>query len=302
MWAINQDAKRNIPKAEVLVEALPYMKAFSGKYFVIKYGGQAMVSPDLMESVILDLVLLKYIGVKPVLVHGGGKEVNLIMDKMGKEPVFVNGLRVTDDETMEIVEMVLAGKVNKHIVSLFNRQGCKALGLSGRDAEILQARRKEAQVSGDSADGEKIDLGRVGEIIQIDPALIHTVSENGYIPVLSSIGSGLNGESLNINADYVACELAVSLKAEKLIVLTDVDGVYRENEGKKEFISSINRREARKMITNGEISGGMIPKVDSCLMALDGGVRRTHIIDGRVPHSMILEIFTDAGIGTMVTQ
>jgi len=299
---VNQEALNSIPKAQVLVEALPYMRAYTGKYFVIKYGGQAMVSPALMESVILDLVLMKYIGIKPVLVHGGGKEVNQVMEKLGKEPHFVNGLRVTDDETMEIVEMVLMGKVNQHIVSLFNQQGAKAVGLSGRDAEILQARRKDKVTVGEGEQQEKVDLGRVGEIIQINPALIHTVSENGYIPVLSSIGAGLNGESLNINADYVAGELAVSLKAEKLIVLTDVDGIYREREGGKEFISAINRREIRAMIMNGEISGGMIPKVESCLMALDGGVRRTHIIDGRVAHSLILEIFTDAGVGTMVTQ
>ncbi len=299
---MNQEALNNIPKAEVLVEALPYMRTFSGKYFVIKYGGQAMVSPELMESVILDLVLLKYIGVKPVLVHGGGKEVNQVMSKLGKEPKFVNGLRVTDDETMEIVEMVLVGKVNQQIVSLFNQHGGKAVGLSGRDAGILQARRIEAQQVKGSGDGEKVDLGRVGEIMQINPALIHTISDNGYIPVISSVGTGLNGESLNINADHVAGELAVSLKAEKLIVLTDVDGIYRMRDEVQDFISSVSCREIRAMIMNSEISGGMIPKVQSCLMALDGGVRRTHIVDGRVPHSLILEIFTDAGVGTMVTQ
>ncbi|MGM0689835.1 MAG: acetylglutamate kinase [Bacillota bacterium] len=299
---MNQEALCNIPKAEVLVEALPYMRAYTGKYFVIKYGGQAMVSPELMESVIIDMVLLKYIGVKPVLVHGGGKEVNKIMSKLGKETNFVNGLRVTDDETMEIVEMVLIGKVNQHIVSLFNQHGGKAVGFSGRDAGMLQARRVEPQSAKGNSEGEKVDLGRVGEIMQINPALIHTVSDNGYIPVISSVGTGLNGESLNINADHVAGELAVSLKAEKLIVLTDVEGIYRQQDDKQDFISQVSRREIRAMIMKSEISGGMIPKVESCLMALDGGVRRTHIIDGRVPHSLILEIFTDAGIGTMVTQ
>ncbi len=298
----NKEALNHLPKAEVLVEALPYMKAYAGKYFVVKYGGQAMVSPELMDSVIVDLILLKYIGVKPILVHGGGKEVNRVMDRLGKEPLFVNGLRVTDDETMEIVEMVLIGKVNQHIVSLFNRQGGKAVGLSGRDAEILQARRiGKQQVNGD-ASGEKVDLGRVGEIIQINPDLIYTMCDNGYIPVISSVGTGMNGESLNINADHVAGELSVAIKAEKLIVLSDVDGIYRQDGEERKFISEINRREIRAMIMNGEISGGMIPKVESCLMALDGGVRRTHIIDGRVPHSLILEIFTDEGIGTMVTQ
>jgi len=292
---MNQEAIKSIPKAEVLIEALPYMRSFTGKYFVVKYGGQAMVSPDLMESVILDLVLLKYIGVKPVLVHGGGKEVSEVMIKLGKEPVFVNGLRVTDDETMEIVEMVLIGKVNQHIVSLFNRHGGKAVGLSGRDAEILQARRKEQQAVNGDASGKMIDLGRVGEIIQVNPTLIHTISDSGYIPVISSVGSGINGESLNINADHVAGELAVSLKAEKLIVLSDVDGIYHEQEGRREFISSVSRRDIRTMVDNGEISGGMIPKVESCLMALDGGVRRTHIIDGRVP-------FSGGVFGTMVPK
>ncbi len=299
---MNQEALLSIPKAEVLIEALPYMQSFSGKYFVIKYGGQAMVSPELMESVILDLVLLKYIGVKPVLVHGGGKEVSQMMNRLGKKPHFVNGLRVTDDETMEIVEMVLSGKINQQIVSLVNQRGGKAVGLSGRDGEILQARRKEAELINVKPEVKKVDLGRVGEIIQVNPALIHTVSENGYIPVISSVGSGLNGECLNINADHAAGEVAVSLKAEKLIVLTDVNGIYRKNESSQEFISSISRREVRGMIMKGEISDGMIPKVESCLMGLDGGVRRTHIVDGRVPHSLILEIFTDAGIGTMVTQ
>jgi len=286
----------------VLVEALPYMRKFTGTYFVVKYGGQAMVNHKLMESVIVDLVLLKYIGIKPVLVHGGGKEVTEVMEKLGKKAQFVNGLRVTDDETMEIVEMVLMGKVNQHIVSLFNQQGGKAVGFSGRDADILQARRLEPQAVNGDTGGEAVDLGRVGEILQINPALIHTVSDNGYIPVISSIGAGLNGESLNINADHVAGELAVALQAEKLIVLTDVDGIYYLKEGKQEFISSISQGEIKAMIMEGAISGGMIPKVESCLLALGGGVRRTHIIDGRVPHSLILEIFTDAGIGTMVKQ
>ena len=298
---MNQEALKSIPKAEVLIEALPYMRNYTGKYFVIKYGGQAMVSPELMESVILDMILLKYIGVKPVLVHGGGKEVNKVMNKLGKEPLFVNGLRVTDDETMEIVEMVLNGKINQHIVSLFNQHGGRSVGFSGRDGQILQARRMEPQLVSDKPD-EKVDLGRVGEIIQVNPELINTVSDNGYIPVISSIASGINGESLNINADHAAGEVAVALKAEKLIVLTDVDGIYRLTDSEQQFISSISRGEIRAMILNGEISGGMIPKVESCLMGLDGGVKRTHIVDGRVPHSLILEIFTDAGIGTMVTQ
>lgn len=299
---MNREILKNISKAEVLIEALPYMREFTGKYFVVKYGGQAMVNPGLMESVIVDLVLLKYIGVKPVLVHGGGKEVSGMMEKLGKEPSFVNGLRVTDDETMEIVEMVLMGKVNQHIVTLFNRQGARAVGFSGRDGEIIQARRLKQQAAEGDPDGTVVDLGRVGEIIEINPDLIHTVSDKGYIPVLSSIGSGMDGESLNINADHVAGALAVALKAEKLIVLTDVEGVYHLQDGREHFISSISREEIRNMIGKKAISGGMIPKVKSCLAALDGGVCRTHIIDGRVPHSLLLEIFTDEGVGTMVIQ
>ncbi len=299
---MNPEILSNIPKAEVLVEALPYMRAFTGKYFVIKYGGHAMVNEELMQSVIVDIVLLKYIGIKPVLVHGGGKEIDQAMQRLGKEPSFVNGLRVTDDETMEIVEMVLMGKVNQNIVSLINQQGGKAVGMSGRDAEILQARRKELQTVSSEAGEQKVDLGRVGDVIQVNPALINTISDNGYIPVVSSIGYGKDGESLNINADHVAGELAVALKAEKMIILTDVDGIYRKKEGELDFISAISRSEIREQIKSGAINGGMIPKVESCLMALDGGVRRTHIIDGRVPHSLILEIFTDHGIGTMVTQ
>ena len=299
---MNMDVAKNIPKAEVLVEALPYMRTFAGKIFVVKYGGQAMINPEIMDSVILDLVLLKYIGVKPVLVHGGGNEINEVMEKFGKEPAFVNGLRVTDDETMEIVEMVLMGKVNQNLVSLINKNGGSAVGLSGRDGFTIQARRKEAQPVKGGPEGEEVDLGRVGEIVQINPTLIHTLSDSGYIPVISSIGAESDGESLNINADHVAGELAVSLKAEKLIVLTDVEGIYEVQDSKKQFISSISRREIRALIDSGAINGGMIPKVESCLLALDGGVRRSHIIDGRVPHSLILEIFTDAGIGTMVTR
>jgi acetylglutamate kinase len=300
---MNTAAMQNlVSRAEVLVEALPYIRAFSGKYFVVKYGGQAMINEKLMASVIVDIVLLKFIGIKPVLVHGGGKEVNEIMHKLGKQPHFVDGLRVTDDETMEIVEMVLLGKVNRQIVSLINQQGGRSVGLSGRDAGLFQAKRKAPQPVNGSTPGATVDLGRVGDIVRVDPVLIHTLSNNGYIPVISSIGAGPSGESLNINADHVAGEMAAALAAEKLIILTDVEGVYKETGQGPEFISTVREQEVRALIGAGQINGGMIPKVEACLQALERGVPRTHIIDGRVAHALILEIFTDEGIGTMVIK
>lgn len=296
------DIPELIAKAEVLVEALPYIRAFAGKIFVIKYGGQAMVSEELKASVITDLVLLKYIGAHPVLVHGGGNEVNEVMEKLGKKPVFVNGLRVTDDETMEIVEMVLQGKINRQIVSLVNQKGGQGVGLSGKDANLFQARRMPPQPPADDPDGEPVDLGRVGEITAVNPEPLLIMVEHGYIPVVSSIAAGPSGESLNINADHVAGELAVALKADKFILLTDVEGIYRL-EGSREpvFLSAIRGEEAREMIGQGLINGGMIPKVESCLQVIEHGISRAHIIDGRISHSILLEVFTDKGIGTMVT-
>lgn len=289
-----------VSKAENLIEALPYMQAFSGKYFVIKYGGQAMVSDEATNSVVTDIVLLKHIGIKPVLVHGGGKEVSAMMEKMGKKPRFIDGLRITDEETMKVAEMVLLGNINNRIVSLLNRRGARAVGLSGADAGLFQAARKPPVSTGTSP-GTTVDLGRVGLIKGIDTELVRILSESGYIPVISPIGPGLSWESLNINADHAAGELAGALHAEKLIILTDVEGIFRKSETGLKFISRITGEEIGRLIEEGQINGGMIPKVEACLRALSEGAARAHIIDGRRAHALILEIFTDSGIGTMVT-
>lgn len=277
-----------VQKAGVLIEALPYIRTFFGKTFVIKYGGSAMTDPELKKAVMLDVILLKYVGVNPVLVHGGGPEITAWMNKVGKEPTFVDGLRVTDAETMEIVQMVLAGKVNKEIVALVNRYGGKAIGLSGHDGNLLNARRHAG------------NLGFVGEVETINADLLHMLSKAGYIPVIASVGAGFDGESYNINADAVAGDLASALKADKLIMLTDVEGIFADEGDPDSLISALEIERARHMIREGRISGGMIPKVEACITALENGVARTHIVDGRSLHSLLLEIFTDEGIGTMV--
>lgn len=277
-----------IEKAGVLIEALPYIRTFFGKTFVIKYGGHAMTDPELKKAVMLDIILLKYVGVNPVLVHGGGPEITSWMNKVGKEPRFVDGLRVTDAETMEIVQMVLAGKVNKEIVALVNRYGGKAIGLSGHDGNLLNAR----QIGG--------DLGLVGQVETINAELLHMLSKAGYIPVIASIGAGFDGETYNINADAVAGDLASALNADKLIMLTDVEGIFADERDPDTLISALEIERARHMIREGRIDGGMIPKVEACITALENGVARTHIVDGRSLHSLLLEIFTDEGIGTMV--
>jgi acetylglutamate kinase len=298
MMEISMDAL--IAKAGVLIEALPYIRNFAGKTFVIKYGGQAMVNDELKNSVAQDIILLKFIGINPIVVHGGGKEITALMEKLGKKARFIGGLRVTDKETMETVEMVLVGKVNKEIVNLLNRHGGRAVGLSGKDSNLLVARKRPpVQIV---LDGEErtVDLGCVGDVVTVSPQVINTLSQNGYIPVISSVGVSPEGEGLNINADHVAGELAAALQAEKLIILTDVEGIFSDPEDPATLISSISRQKAREMIISGEISTGMIPKVEACVRALNNNVSRTHIIDGRLRHSMLLEIFTDKGIGTMV--
>ncbi|MGB9887436.1 MAG: acetylglutamate kinase [Moorellales bacterium] len=288
-----------IEKANILIEALPYIKEFYGKTVVVKYGGHAMLNEELKRSVIQDLVLMRFVGMNPVLVHGGGPEITQLLQRLGKKSEFVQGQRVTDQETMEVAEMVL-GKVNKDLVAQINRLGAKAVGLSGKDGNLIVGRRKTLRQT--LADGREteVDLGLVGEVESINPGILKTVIEHGYLPVVAPIGVGPEGETLNINADYVAGSLAVALRADKLVLLTDVEGVYASADDRSTLLSTVTADEARQLIARGAIGGGMIPKVECCLSALAGGVGRAHIIDGRLPHSILLEIFTHEGIGTMV--
>ncbi|MEK6614263.1 MAG: acetylglutamate kinase, partial [Candidatus Binatota bacterium] len=284
-----------IGKAEVLMEALPYIQRFYGKTFVIKYGGSAMADEELKASFAQDMVLLKYVGINPVVVHGGGPQINEVLQKMGTPTQFVRGMRVTDQETMDIVEMVLAGKINKEIVSLINRHGGMAVGLSGKDGGLIRARKMSVTVASNGEPPEIIDIGWVGEIVGINPMVINTLDENKFIPVIAPVGAGEHGETYNINADLVAGQLAEALGAEKLILLTDVDGVKDKKGG---LLSTLKINQARKLIQEGVVAEGMIPKVECCIEALKGGVGKTHIIDGRVKHAVLLEIFTKEGVGT----
>ncbi|MEK7335152.1 MAG: acetylglutamate kinase [Candidatus Binatota bacterium] len=288
-----------IGKAEVLMEALPYIQRFYGKTFVIKYGGSAMADEELKASFAQDMVLLKYVGINPVVVHGGGPQINEVLQKMGTPTQFVRGMRVTDQETMDIVEMVLAGKINKEIVSLINRHGGMAVGLSGKDGGLIRARKMSVTVASNGEPPEIIDIGLVGEIVGINPMVINTLDENKFIPVIAPVGAGEQGETYNINADLVAGQLAEALGAEKLILLTDVDGVKDKKGG---LLSTLKINQARKLIQEGVVAEGMIPKVECCIEALKGGVGKTHIIDGRVKHAVLLEIFTKEGVGTEVVR
>lgn len=286
-----------IEKANVLIEALPYIRNFYGKTFVIKYGGSAQVKDELKESFAQDVVMLNFIGIRPVIVHGGGPKISSFMERMGKKPEFVHGQRVTDKETMDIVEMVLGGLVNKEIVTLINSHGGRAVGLSGKDGGLIKARKKVIKVSPETGGDEIIDLGLVGEVEAIEPGILSSLEKEGFIPVISPVGVGPKGETLNINADYVASSVAAALKAEKLILLTDVPGIKDRN-GK--VLPTIQKKQVKKLIEDGTISGGMLPKVQACVKALEGGVQKTHIIDGRISHCLLLEIFTKEGIGTEI--
>lgn len=287
-----------LEKASILVEALPYIRKFSGQTVVIKYGGWAMVSEELERAVMTDCILLKLVGIHPVIVHGGGKAIDEMLGRLGKETRFVHGQRVTDEETMEVVEMVLAGKVNKEIVTLINQLGGKGIGLCGKDAGLITARKKLLPADVD----EQVDLGHVGEVEKVNPEIIETVKNRGYIPVIAPIGVGKDGCSYNINADYVAGAVAGALKANKMVLLTDVEGIFADRSDPKSLLSVIKTGEVPDLISQGVIAGGMIPKVECCVYALKNRVGRTHIIDGRILHSILLEVFTDEGVGTMVVN
>ncbi|MDO4539797.1 MAG: acetylglutamate kinase [Syntrophomonadaceae bacterium] len=278
-------------KAEILIEALPYIKKFHGKRVVIKYGGAAMIDDELKRKVMQDIAVMKYVGMHPIVVHGGGPEINQMLERLQMDTRFVNGLRVTDKPTMEVVEKVLAGKVNKDIVAGINDWGGKEVGISGRDGDLIMA--KPANGGG---------MGLTGEVQRVNPAVIETLIENGYIPVIAPVGTDEQQKSYNINADLVAAAVAVALQAAKLVLLTDVPGLLRDPKDSESLLSVLRIGEFADRIADGTISGGMIPKVECCVEAVTGGVGRTHIIDGRVPHSILLEIFTDQGVGTMVVN
>ncbi len=285
-----------IKKAEILIEALPYIQKLYGKTVVIKYGGNAMINDELKNSVIEDITLLKYIGMNPVLVHGGGPDINKVLQKFDVKSEFVNGLRVTDLQTIEVAQMVLVGKTNKEIVSLLNGKGAKAIGLCGIDGKLIECEQYKTEI-----DGELKDIGYVGSITKINSKVLDLISKDEYIPVVAPIGVGPNGESYNINADTVAGEIAAALKAEKLMLLTDVEGV-KPSKDSDIVTPALTIDEVHDLIDKKIIAGGMIPKVLGCVDALEKGVGRTHIIDGRIPHCILLEIFTYKGIGTMIMK
>lgn len=291
--------EKPIEKAKILIEALPYIQTFRGKTFVIKYGGNAMIDEALKQGFAQDVVLMRYIGINPVIVHGGGPQIGRTMERMGKKPAFVSGQRVTDEETMDIVEMVLGGKVNKEIVHLINRAGGRAVGLTGKDGGLIQARKLRMTKQSDETGGaEIIDIGLVGEVTEVRPEALVALEQSGFIPVVAPVGAGHDGETYNINADLVAGAVAGALKAEKLILLTDQAGILDKD---RNLIPTLNKKKVEEMIGKGVIAGGMIPKTTSCFQALDAGCAKVHIIDGRIPHALLLEIFTKEGVGTEIT-
>jgi acetylglutamate kinase len=288
-----------IKKANVLMEALPYIKRFSGKTFVIKYGGHAMADERLKESFALDVILLKSLGINPVIVHGGGPQINETLKRYGIVSQFVRGMRVTDAETMAVVEMVLAGQVNRQVVGYLNQHGGRAVGLSGKDGGLLICEKMLQEVRGDHGSIDHVDIGFVGDVVEVNQDLIKTLEQGRFMPVIAPIGVGRGGESYNVNADLVAGRIAGALKAEKLMLLTDVEGV-KDRGG--QLLTSIGLGNVPGLVGDGTISGGMIPKVECCAGALNDGVKKAHIVDGRVEHAVLLEIFTDVGVGTEITK
>jgi len=283
-------------KAEILIEAIPYLRKFYNKIIVIKYGGHAMVDDTLKRAFADDILFLKQAGIKPVIVHGGGPEINKLMKMVGKEPKFLAGLRQTDSETIELVEMVLSGKINKEIVVSINSIGGKAIGLSGKDAHSIKAKKYV-----DSPEnGEGHDYGYVGEVESIDPHILDVLVREGYVPVISPIGLGVDGQGYNINADIVAGNIAASIGAQKYVCLTDVPGILRDMDDHDSLISKLSLTEAEELLSSGDMKGGMIPKLESCVTAIKGGVKKAHIIDGRVKHAILVELLTDEGLGTMI--
>ena len=279
-------------KASVLIEALPYIQKFNRKIIVVKYGGSAMSNEELQKNVIKDVTLLKLVGFKPIIVHGGGKAISRWVEKVGKEPSFINGLRVTDEETMEIAEMVL-GRVNKNLVTMVEELGVKAVGISGKDGGLLKVEKKYS-------DGK--DIGFVGNITEVDPKVIYDLLEKDFLPIVAPIGLDENFQTYNINADDAACAIAKAVGADKLVFLTDIEGLYRDINDKSTFISRLTASQAEELIAGGVIGGGMLPKLGNCTSAIRNGVNRVHILDGRIPHCMLLEIFTNQGIGTAIIQ
>jgi acetylglutamate kinase len=293
-----------IKKAAVLVEALPYIRTFAGKTVVIKYGGKAMTDASLKDGFARDVVLLKYVGLNPVIVHGGGPQIDQMLTRLGLEAKFRQGVRVTDRPTMEVVEMVLGGSINKEIVTLINQHGGRAVGLTGKDGRLILAKPLTARVWAESLytepDGHPDeDFGLVGDVQTVDPSLLLKLQQDNFVPVIAPIGTDREGNSYNINADLVAGAVAAALKAEKLLVLTDVKGI---RDAKGRHVSTLSRKDMQRMVKKGTITAGMLPKVHACLAALDGGVRKAHIIDGRMPHAILLEVFTDKGIGTEIVS
>ncbi len=289
---MDKDIQEVMKKAEILIEALPYIQKFNRKIIVVKYGGSAMSNEELQKNVIKDVTLLKLVGFKPIIVHGGGKEISRWVGKVGKEAKFINGLRVTDDETMEIAEMVL-GRVNKRLVTMVQELGVKAVGISGKDGGLLHVEKKYA-------DGQ--DIGFVGDINEVNPKVLYDLLEKDFLPIVAPVGLDEHFNTYNINADDAACAIAKAVGADKLVFLTDIEGLYKDINDKGSFISRLTASEADALIADGFIGGGMLPKLNNCTSAIKNGVNRVHILDGRIPHCLLLEIFTNSGVGTAIIR